>query len=85
MTGAQEQHPGIDAMFVPLSEGYSVVINEQAPETRQNYSLAHELAHIMLLEAEPSRGSLPKSKRYRSANEKWKDEERLCDPIAAEL
>ena len=85
MTGAQEQHPGIDAMLVPLPEGYSVVINEQAPKTRRAYSLAHELAHIMLLELESSAEGLPKAKRYRSANEKWKAEERLCDAIAAEL
>ena len=85
MTGAQEQHPGIDAMLVPLSEGYSVVINERAPGTRRAYSLAHELAHIMLLELEPSAEGVPKAKRYRSANERWKAEERLCDAIAAEL
>ena len=85
MTGAQVQHPGIDAMLVPLPDGYSVVINERAPETRQAYSLAHELAHIMLLELESSAEGVPKAKRYRSANEKWKAEERLCDAIAAEL
>jgi Zn-dependent peptidase ImmA (M78 family) len=85
MTGAQEQHPGIDAMLVPLPEGYSVVINERAPETRRAYSLAHELAHIMLLELKSSAEGVPKAKRYRSANEKWKAEERLCDAIAAEL
>lgn len=85
MAGVQEQHPGIDAMLVPLPEGYSVVINERAPETRRAYSLAHELAHIMLLELESSAEGLPKAKRYRSANEKWKAEERLCDAIAAEL
>ena len=88
MTNAQDQHPGIDAMLVPLSEGYSVVINEQAPDTRRDYSLAHELAHIMLLEAESSTEGLPKATRYRSAapsNDKWKAEERLCDEIAAEL
>ena len=87
-TGVQDQHPGIDAMLVPLPEGYTVVINEQAPNTRRDYSLAHELAHIMLLKAESSIEGLPNTTRYRSsvsANDKWKAEERLCDAIAAEL
>ena len=60
MASAQEQHPGIDAMLVPLPEGYSVVINERAAETRRAYSLAHELAHIMLLELESSAEASPK-------------------------
>ena len=88
MTGAQDQHPGIEAMLVPLPEGYSVVINEQAPDTRRTYSLAHELAHVMLLEVESSTEGPPKATRYRSsvlAADKWKAEERLCDAIAAEL
>ena len=88
MSGNQDQHPGIDAMLIPLPEGYSVVINELAPGTRQNFSLAHELAHIMVLEAESSDQGLPKQTRYRSsasATAKWKAEERLCDAIAAEL
>ncbi len=88
MSGAQDHHPGIDAMLVPLPEGHSIVINERAPETRRDYSLAHELAHIMLLEVDPSTEGLEKVTRYRSsisANAKWKAEERLCDAIAAEL
>ena len=88
MTGIQDQHPGIDAMLVPLPGGYSVVINERAPDTRRDYSLAHELAHIMLLQVESSTEDLPNVTRYRSsvsANDKWKAEERLCDAIAAEL
>ena len=88
MSGMQDHHPGIDAMLVPLSEGYSVVIDEQAPGTRRDYSLAHELAHIMLLAMESSSEGLPTTPRYRSsasATDKWKAEERLCDAIAAEL
>ena len=88
MAGVQEEHPGIDAMLVPLPQGYSVVINEKAPQTRRAYSLAHELAHIMLLEAEDSTESLARTNRYRSASsaaQNWKTEERLCDAIAAEL
>ena len=75
-------------MLVPLPAGYSVVIDENAPESRQHYSLAHELAHVMLLELESSTHELPKATRYRSSSSKadeWKAEERFCDEIAAEL
>ena len=88
LTGGRDEHPGIDAMLVPLPSGYTVVIDEKAPESRQHYSLAHELAHIMLLELESSTQELPKARRFRSSSstaDKWKAEERLCDEIAAEL
>ena len=88
MTGAQEQHPGIEAMLVPSPEGYSVLINEKAPATRKNFSLAHELGHIMVMETDCCNERLPKATRFRSAvsaNDEWKAEERLCDEIAAEL
>ena len=88
MSRIQERHPGIDAMLVPLSEGYSVVIDEQASWSRRNFSLAHELAHIMVLETQSFAEGLPKAQRFRSsapATETWKAEERLCDAIAAEL
>ena len=88
MTAGKDKHPSVDAMLVPLPGGYSVVIDEKAPESRQRYSLAHELAHIMLLELDPTSEELPKVPRFRTAaaeDEKWKAEERLCDEIAAEL
>ncbi len=75
-------------MLVPLSGVYSVVIDEKASESRQRYSLAHELAHIMLLESDPASDDLLKAPRFRSAaaeDRAWKAEERLCDEIAAEL
>ena len=90
LTGFQDvRHPGVDAMLVPLPEGYSVVINQNAPHTRQRYSLAHELGHIMLLEAESSPPMPSSSTRYRShvaiAKDRDAEEERLCNVIAAEL
>ena len=88
LSGIQDQHPGVDAMLVPLPNGYSVVINENAPHTRQRYSLAHELGHIMLLTAESSTLSPTAPTRFRSsasATKNMKAEERLCDAIAAEL
>ena len=88
LTGVHDQHPGIDAMLIPLPQGYSVVINENAPYARQRYSFAHELAHIMLLEMEPSAPVPLDPTRYRTSNSTTKDkkaEERLCDAIAAEL
>ena len=88
MPSRQDKHPGIDAMLVPLPAGYSVVIDQNAPDSRQRYSLAHELAHIMLLELDPASEDLPKAPRFRSAaaeDKAWQTEERLCDEIAAEL
>ena len=88
LTGVQDQHPGVDAMLVPLPDGYSVVINENAPHSRQRFSLAHELGHILLLETDSSAIKLTKATRYRSSNsatQARKAEERLCDAIAAEL
>ena len=88
LTGVQDQHPGVDAMLVPLPQGYSVVINENAPHPRQRYSLAHELGHIMLLETDSSALRPTRATRYRSSNsatQAKKTEERLCDAIAAEL
>ena len=88
LASVQDQHPGVDAMLIPLPKGYSVVINETARDTRQLYSLAHELGHIMLLEADPSTLGVPRPTRYRSSNSPTDDrkaEERLCDAIAAEL
>ena len=85
LTGFKGQHQGVDAMLVPLPEGYSIIINQKAPYERQRFSLAHELAHIMLLASEPT---LETSARYRSsgsATKNSKAEERLCDAIAAEL
>ncbi len=88
MPNGADNHPGIDAMLVPLAGGYSVVIDDRASESRQRYSLAHELAHIMLLESDSPGEDLPRVPRFRSAaaeDERWKAEERLCDEIAAEL
>ncbi len=88
LTGIQDQHPGVDAMLVPLTEGYSVVINDHAPLVRQQYSFAHELGHIMLLATAPPNGIPSGSTLYRSTSSKTKDrktEERLCEAIAAEL
>ena len=43
LTGIKDQHQGVDAMLVPLPDGYSVVVNENAPSVRRRFSLAHEL------------------------------------------
>ena len=76
LTGIQDHHPGVDAMLVPIPDGYSVVVNDKAPITRQRYSMAHELAHIMLLCREAM---------HTAGRGHQEDEERLCDAIAAEL
>ena len=88
LTKGQDGHPGIDAMLIPLSDGYSVVINDTATAARQRYSLAHELGHIMLLTTESLPRRPTRSPRYLSGcptTDMKKAEERLCDEIAAEL
>lgn len=85
LTNFKGQDPGVDAMLVPLPEGYSIIINQKASYERQRFSFAHELGHIMLLASESTLGS---STRYRSSSSPTKNkkaEERLCDAIAAEL
>lgn len=88
LTNSLGEHPGVDAMLVPLGDGYTVVINESAPLARQRYSLAHELGHIMLLATESHAREPARTTRFRSASpesDKKRSEERLCDEIAAEL
>ena len=75
-------------MLVPLPQGYSVVVNEKARSARRRFSIAHELGHIALLSSESFLPASKNSLQYRAEGkeaDKRKDEERLCDEIAAEI
>ena len=88
LTESPDHHTGVDAVLIPRDSGYSVIINKTAPLTRQRFSLAHELAHILLLSSELCAGRPDRSTRYRSESSTVASkefEERLCDEIAAEL
>ena len=88
LTSSPDHHTGVDAVLIPRDSGYSVIINKNAPYTRQRFSLAHELAHIILLSSELCAGRPDRSTRYRSEGStvgSKEFEERLCDEIAAEL
>ena len=85
LTNFKGQHPGVDAMLVPLPDGYSIIINQKASYERQRFSFAHELGHVMLLASEPTLGTSARYRSSSSATKNRKAEERLCDAIAAEL
>ena len=85
LTQGQGDDPGVDAMLIPLSDGYTVVINDSVSASRQRYSLAHELGHIFLLANTAFPHNATKLPRYRSGDETGREEERLCDEIAAEI
>ncbi len=42
---------GFDACLIPVSTGFEVHICSNHPEGRQNFSMAHEIGHIFLIEA----------------------------------
>ena len=74
-------HPISSAgMLIPSRRGYKVILNESHSITRQRFSLAHELGHLLLQKLQLS-GSAPKNRD----NGQSDDEERLCDQIAAEI
>jgi len=80
-------HGNVSGMLVPNDSGYLIAINERVGESRQLYSLAHEIGHLIHIGNQASRRSLARRERYRG---KWDhhddpEEERLCEVIAAEL
>ncbi len=74
---------GIDALLLPDEDGYLIKLNSVGRSfSRQNFSLAHEIAHILLLES--GKGVFTAKARY-SHYENSRVEEDLCDIGAAEL
>jgi Zn-dependent peptidase ImmA (M78 family) len=82
-----EQRPiASEAMLLPNADGYKVILksaNTPGEMTRQRFSFAHELGHLLLHKAGYDRsGDLQgKHRKSRIKNQ----EERLCDQIAAEI
>ena len=72
-------------MLIPLPEGFAIVVDSNAAPSRQRYSLAHELGHIIAMRA----GGVASEQhpRYRADihDHNNKQEERTCEAIAAEL
>lgn len=68
---------------IPLHGSYIVKVNSTHSLMRQNFTLAHELGHIILME---SAGTVQRPVATRgSAKPDRRELERLCDGIAAEL
>ena len=76
----------LDGMLIPVDDSYVIALNENVSETRQRYSLAHEIGHLILMkdEALSSRSSTHRRLRSSVTHEDPR-EERLCEAIAAEL
>ena len=72
-----------DGMLVPKGDGYVIAINDNAPQSRQMYSLAHEIGHLMIQRYAFGQGT----SKFRGGpgSHQDRDEERLCEAIAAEL
>lgn len=74
----------LDALLLPEKDGYAIKINSKHHPLRQNFSFAHEIAHIIIDKA--AYRSSPDIAEFRSVREMdGKIKERLCERVAAEL
>ncbi len=74
----------LSALLLPGKDGYSIKLNINHHPLRQNFSCAHEIAHLLLDKALYE--SMPHTAEFRSAKElDNKLKERLCERVAAEL
>jgi Zn-dependent peptidase ImmA (M78 family) len=74
----------LSALLLPEKDGYSIKVNINHHPLRQNFSCAHEIAHLLLDKALYE--SMPHTAEFRSTKEiDNKLKERLCERVAAEL
>lgn len=74
----------LDALLLPLKDGWRIKVNERCHPLRQNFSIAHEIGHILLQEALSERPTY--SMRGATPQEPAHDvKERICNMIASEL
>ena len=72
---------GSAGMLVPKDDGYVIALRESDPPTRQRFSLAHEVGHLLLkTESRLDADTADLSRSWLSENE-----EPLCDQLAAEI
>lgn len=62
--------------------GYAIYISNQIPESRKRFSIAHEIAHILIIEGLYHKPQLLRSLR---SHVNWEKVERLCDLAASEI
>ena len=75
-----------DAMLIPSPSGYRVLLRKASTageRIRQRFSLAHELAHLLLKKLGYDKD--PNSIPIHSGRSGSRDEERLCDKLAVEI
>ncbi|MBI4296955.1 MAG: ImmA/IrrE family metallo-endopeptidase [Chloroflexi bacterium] len=75
----------LDALLLPMKDGYRIKVNEKHHPVRQNFSCAHEIGHLILNRIiNESQIAVPK---FRSVNASGEAHfaEKLCNRIAAEL
>jgi Zn-dependent peptidase ImmA (M78 family) len=66
------------------SHTFSIYVNENHPETRRRFSIAHEVSHFVLNKKElKQQGSLDRSDAYQS--EQHQQQEQAADQLAAEI
>jgi hypothetical protein len=86
VTSVEKQPIASDAMLLRGNNGYKIVlkeVEEPAHLTRQRFSFAHELGHLLLqLSGYQKQSNLATKHR---GSYRQDDEERLCDQIAAEI
>ena len=75
---------GFDACLIPVDRGFEVHICSNHPESRQNFSMAHEVGHLFFMESTGEPGTARRDKRigYHTIDD---EEEYLCDIAASEL
>lgn len=78
-----------DAMLLPIGGGYKVILKQAdnpGKLVRQRFSFAHELGHLLLSKV-GYRPSVASSAKHRGSkhNGHNREEERICDQLAAEI
>lgn len=82
----EKQPIASDAMLIHREGKYKIIVNDNgdpAYATRQRFSIAHELGHLLLQQSGLEKSSSSETKHRDSLNRNY--EERLCDQIAAEI
>ena len=75
-----------EAMLIPSADGYKIILKKtdsRSGLTRQRFSFAHELGHLLLKSVGYS-GNSSSGAKHREKHG-YNEEERLCDQIAAEI
>ena len=86
VSSIKEDSISSEAMLVPTADGYKIILKKATSYgelTRQRFSFAHELGHLLLKSVDYNDRSVTKAE-HREKN-KHSEEERLCDQIAAEI